>query len=198
MKKHVSKMEAARLLGVSLRTVDNMIHRGELPVIQRLGHPRIPRRALERLGKSTALADRRVEPAEPTEVIAPPQPEVLFDVLIERKLAKMAKESVNTILEPFFQSKTVSDEMRRRQTIAERARWGLYFQKFGCLTCETKTAPHIGCGMCAKCYQRTVGRLRVVVEQAESAVRKRGALIFHDLTEEAQSALRDNGDTRAE
>lgn len=98
-------------------------------------------------------------------------------------------ESVNTILEPFFQSKAVSDEMRRRQTLAERAKHRLAYEKWGCIDCKTKAAPHQASGMCRNCYQRWADRYKIVVEQAESAIRKRSPMMFHDLTAEAQAAL---------
>lgn len=192
---HVSKLEAAQILGVSLRTIDNMVQRGELPVIRCLGTPRIPRRALERLGKSTALAIRRVEPAEV--LTETPQPELLLDVLIEQKLAKMAKSSSDAIMEPFFRPKAASDEIKRRQTLPEQSKWKLYYEKFGCLICETRATPHESHGMCRNCYRRTHGRLKVLIGQAEDAIRKRGALIVHDLTAEAQAALRETGSGEA-
>lgn len=188
MKSHVSKLEAAVMLGVCVKTIDNMVRRDELPVIWCMGRPRIPTRAVEQLGKSTTLALRREAP--PVEIVAPdPVPEVLFDVLIERKLAKMATKAANSALEPFFQTKAVSDEIRRGQTLAEQAKWKLFYAKWGCLICETKAVPHDSCGMCQKCYARTQSRLKQVVQQAEAAFRKRAPMLIHDLTEEAQAAL---------
>lgn len=188
MKSHMSKLEAAVMLGVSIRTIDAMVKRDELPVIWCMGRPRIPRSAVEKLGKSTALAVRREVPVE---IVPPdPMPEVLFDILIERKLAKMATSAANSLLEPFFQSKAVTDEIRRGQTLAEQAKWKLFYAKWGCLICETRAVPHASCGMCQKCYARTQGRIKLVIQQAEDAFRKRAPMLIHDLTEEAEAALR--------
>lgn len=187
MKSHVSKEIAAVSLGVSLRTIENMIQRGELSVIRCLGSVRIPGSELERLGKSTVLALRREVPVE-----VMPQgalPEALFETLIERKLAQMATKAANSVLEPFFQSKAVSDEIRRGQTLAEQAKWKLCYAKWGCLICETRSVPHVACGMCRACYARTQSRIKQVVQQAEAAFRKRAPMLIHDLTEDAKAAL---------
>lgn len=189
MKAHLSKLEAAVMLGVSLRTIDAMVKREELPVIWCMGRPRIPTRAVEQLGKSTTLAIRR----PPVEVIQPPQdelPEVLFDTVLERKLSQMAARSANSIFEPFFQSKSVADEIRRSQPAWERAKHKLVYAKWGCQKCETKSVPHAALGLCHKCYTRWKSRLEMVVKQAEEVFRKRSPMMLHDLTEEAQAALR--------
>lgn len=99
------------------------------------------------------------------------------------------RDSEHLLLRPFFDSRRVSIELRRLQTVPELYKWSEYFRRFGCLICETKRTRHAACGMCPTCYLRTFGRLkRIVAERLQSI----GVQKFNcDAASVAQEALSD-------
>jgi hypothetical protein len=85
----------------------------------------------------------------------------------QRMIARAIEEQVNealsgrgAILQPFFGSKHVSDEIKRRQTVPEQQKFVYYFETWGCMRCDTKLTRHDSCGMCGTCHSLIVGRLR--------------------------------------
>ena len=70
-----------------------------------------------------------------------------------------------TDLDPFFRSRGDSNRIRQAQSPSQRAKWALYFERFGCLLCGRKTSPHASNGMCHQCFQRTWARLRAIVTE---------------------------------
>src|SRR5579863_10118695 len=133
-------------------------------------------------GESKAIVVRPAEVLGPAET---PAAETVIERLIEKKLAEMKERSTaETLFEPFFRSKAIADEIRRHQTITEQQKWSLYYEKFGCLICQTRNRPHDALGMCDRCYQRIHGRLKALLKEAES-----GQQTITDLTEQAQTAF---------
>ena len=91
----------------------------------------------------------------------------------QRMIARAIEEQVNeallgrgAILQPFFGSRAVSDEIKRRQTVPEQHKFSRYFETWGCMRCDTKLARHDSCGMCGTCRSLIVGRLREIVSKA--------------------------------
>lgn len=85
---------------------------------------------------------------------------------IKRMAIQMAAEIVADkealLFEPFFRSRQVAYEIKRLQLVTDQRKWMIYFQRFGCLICETTERIHAGCGMCARCYANTGNRLRQI------------------------------------
>ena len=88
--------------------------------------------------------------------------EALERLIIEKVHAILADRE-DMLLQPFFSSKKVADELRRHQSVPETRKWALYFDKWGCLICgETKTT-HAGNAMCNACKCRTRQRLTAIL-----------------------------------
>ena len=90
---------------------------------------------------------------------------VTLDKLVQQKVAEILTARDEFIFEPFFRSRQVSYEIRRLQTVPEYKKWSVYYQRHGCVCCMESTRPYVGCGMCAKCYDRVATRLRVIVRE---------------------------------
>jgi hypothetical protein len=84
--------------------------------------------------------------------------------LVEQKVAE-ALSGEDAIFEPFFRSKEVAYEAKRRQTVAEQKKWAYYFAEWGCLVCQTRKARHESLGMCQTCHSRTRERLAVILRK---------------------------------
>jgi|SRR6185437_2112646 len=125
--------------------------------------------------------------------LLPPEPRTpeseasLLERLVHKRVAEIMGNREDLLLRPFFDIKRVSDEIRRIQTVPERLKWAVYFQRHGCLVCETKSAANARCGMCSTCYQRTGNRLRrIVAEGLRSGMPER---LSGDLETLAKKAL---------
>jgi len=42
------------------------------------------------------------------------------------------------VFEPFFRSRQVAYELQRLQTVSEQRKFTIYFERYGCLVCETR------------------------------------------------------------
>jgi len=129
-----------------------------------------------------------------TAQLLPPEPRTpeseasLLERLVHKKVAEIMGNREDLLLRPFFDTKRVSDEIRRIQTIPERLKWAVYIERHGCLVCGTKSASNARCGMCSTCYQRTGNRLRrIVAEGMRFGLRER---FTGDLEALAKKALR--------
>ncbi|MGH9564204.1 MAG: hypothetical protein ACRD3S_22355 [Terracidiphilus sp.] len=124
-------------------------------------------------------------PAEPK---TPASDKSLLERLVHEKVTEIMANREDLALRPFFDTKRVSDEIRRLQTMPERMKWAIRFERFGCLVCESKSSPHNACGMCTRCYVRTSQQLKTIVaEGMRSEMRKR---FTGDLEAIAKKALR--------
>jgi len=79
--------------------------------------------------------------------------------LVEERIAEVLAGSQAQDLEPFFQPKDVSDEMKRRATVTDNRKWVYYYETWGCLICDDRKAGHRGLGMCHTCFNRTRNRI---------------------------------------
>ena len=90
------------------------------------------------------------------------------------EIARMVEETVQQALsgqgaelQPFFGSKEVSYEIKRRQTVLEQNKFTYYFEDWGCMVCGSRKAAHGGCGMCGSCYRRVAERLRASLRKRQ-------------------------------
>lgn len=91
--------------------------------------------------------------------------DALERLVIERVNAILADRE-DLILQPFFSTKKVADELRRLQTVPETRKWAFYFARWGCLICGTKRTIHCASGMCQSCKVRTTHRLKKILSEA--------------------------------
>lgn len=81
-------------------------------------------------------------------------------------LAQMVQETVQQAmsgkgaeLQPYFESKEIAYEIKRRQTVLEQNKWSYFYKDWGCMLCGTRKAAHEGHGKCHTCYTRVKQRL---------------------------------------
>ncbi len=85
--------------------------------------------------------------------------------LVQQKVAEIMADRDCVVFEPFFRSRQIAYELQRLQTMPERRKWTVFYQRHGCLICETQERIHTGNGMCGSCYKRTFGRLKVIIKE---------------------------------
>ena len=112
----------------------------------------------------------------------------LIKQMVETRVAEVMADKQNEAFGPFFEVKEISIELRRRQTLAERRKWVVYFEYWGCMACGQKDRPHRCLGMCEKCYTNIQSRLfeirRELMRDTESP-----EIGFKDGVEFARQAL---------
>jgi hypothetical protein len=98
--------------------------------------------------------------------------------LVEIKVAEIMADRDAMIFEPFFRSRQVSYEIKRLQTVPEQEKFRIYYERYGCMCCETKERIHAGNGMCNTCRTKRFQRLAQIVAEGmkgEPAQPARGA-----------------------
>jgi hypothetical protein len=83
----------------------------------------------------------------------------LMDSMVRESMEQIMAEPGASRLQPDFQSREVSDELRRQQAVFERGKWGLYFKKWGCRRCGRKKVNHASSGHGGRCCSLLGGRL---------------------------------------
>lgn len=99
--------------------------------------------------------------------------------LVQQKVAEIMAERDAVVFEPFFRSRQIAYELKRLQTVPEQRKWSVWFERYGCLVCETRERIHVGNGMCTQCYARTFNTLKQIIAEGisgETAQPARGAL----------------------
>lgn len=112
----------------------------------------------------------------------------LLERLVRQRVDEILASREDLLLRPFFDSKRVSSELRNLQTMPERRKWANYFERHGCLVCETRDVPHCALGMCETCHGRTASRLRAIL--AEDARAQESAKFASNLESTAHRAVR--------
>jgi hypothetical protein len=110
--------------------------------------------------------------------------------LIEQKVAEaLSATSSDSIFQPFFQPKAVCDFMKSHLSVSQQKKWAAYYEKWGCMRCETKARAHMSLGLCNPCHQRIWERLRICIREldAESSFE----IPNLDRTDMAQQAILD-------
>jgi hypothetical protein len=105
----------------------------------------------------------------PVEIVSLTRQEINAQTNLDLKsmIAQMVEEGVREAisgkgaeLQPFFGSKEVAYEIKRRQTVHEQNKFTYFYEDWGCMICGTRKARHCGLGMCHTCYTRIKLRLR--------------------------------------
>ena len=112
--------------------------------------------------------------AKPTAIELLPSPQAILrapanrtelDRLVQQKVAEILAARDEFVFEPFFRSRQVAYELKRLQTVPEQRKWTVYFERYGCLLCETRKRIHGGNGMCNRCYLRTFQTLKQIIAE---------------------------------
>ena len=111
-------------------------------------------------------------------------------------LAKLVIEKVNealarsgdSIFEPFFQPQAVAAQMRKQMTVPQQEKFAAYYEKWGCLRCDTKKTNHSSLGLCASCHALVRDRLQVCVKELDA---QRTMMEVVDRTDVAQQVILD-------
>src|SRR5580658_5451919 len=85
--------------------------------------------------------------------------------LVQQKVAEIMAERDVIVFEPFFRSRQIAYELKRLQSVPEQRKWTVYFERYGCLICETQERIHVGNGMCTQCYARTFNTLKQIIRE---------------------------------
>ena len=126
----------------------------------------------------------------PAEIARTPVQRAELDGLVEQRVAEILHARDEFMWEPFFRSRKIAYELKRLQTVSEQRKWSVYYQRFGCLRCETTDRVHVGNGCCDRCYPNTFQRLRQIVGELvkeETAQPARGRLRLDRLLPAARS-----------
>jgi hypothetical protein len=91
--------------------------------------------------------------------------EKTLNLLVQTKVAEIMAERDAIVFEPFFRSRQIAYELKRLQTVPEQMKWRTFFERYGCLLCETRKRIHVGNGMCARCYQNTFNTLKQIIRE---------------------------------
>jgi hypothetical protein len=102
--------------------------------------------------------------------LGPDDAKKLLKDLVQKQVAEIMAQRDDFLFQPFFQQKKVSDEIRRLQTVPEQNKWNRYFDRWGCLRCRKRKAPHYSLGMCARCRGLIFQRLKSVITDTKETI----------------------------
>lgn len=91
-------------------------------------------------------------------------------------------------LQPWFQSREITNEMKRGLTVSEQRKWSAYYLDWGCIACGSKEKGHHSNGFCHLCYCRVKQRLAASIRRRAPAP-SAGDLSFMDTVRMAREAL---------
>jgi protein-arginine kinase activator protein McsA len=94
---------------------------------------------------------------------------------VQEKVAEIMAERDAVVFEPFFRSRQIAYELKRLQTMPEQRKWWVFFERYGCLICETRERIHVGNGMCTQCYSRTFQTLKQIIAEEITGERAHAA-----------------------
>lgn len=69
------------------------------------------------------------------------------------------------IFRPFFEPRERAQAMRRGQSKAERKKYAVLFERYGCLSCHRTDRVHASLGLCEKCHSLWGMRLHQIVRK---------------------------------
>lgn len=70
----------------------------------------------------------------------------------------LGSANLGRFLEPDLGSRAIASGIMARQTVYDRRKHALYFEKWGCRVCSRKDALHCSNGHCQKCFIRVQHR----------------------------------------
>ncbi len=91
--------------------------------------------------------------------------EAKLQAVVQQQLAEALAQKDGILIEPFFRTRRVAEEIRRLQTVPERKKWAAYYERWNCLRCGTNSRPHTSHGMCSRCTVQIVQRLKEIVRE---------------------------------
>jgi hypothetical protein len=103
---------------------------------------------------SRAIQTVKVEIVPPADQAPRRNPLDVLKELVERQVAEILADRDSFAFQPFLNSRQVSYEIRRLQTMPERRAWMVVFAEHGCLYCKRKDLVYFSYGFCAGCYAR--------------------------------------------
>lgn len=78
---------------------------------------------------------------------------------VEEQVRAAMSQGSDSTFQPFFQTREIAYEIKRRQTVTEQKKFGYAYEDWGCLVCGTKERRHQSLWMCSYCYPRMAQRL---------------------------------------
>jgi hypothetical protein len=89
----------------------------------------------------------------------------MLDALVQKRVAEILTAREDFVFEPFFRSRQVAYELKRLQTVPERKKWGIFFERHGCLSCHKQDQPHASSGLCNVCHSHVFRKLKQIVSE---------------------------------
>ena len=89
----------------------------------------------------------------------------MLDALVQKRVAEMLTARDDFVFEPFFRTRQVAYELRRLQTVPERKKWSIRFERRACLSCHKRDQPHASNGLCRVCHGRVFRVLKQIVSE---------------------------------
>ena len=80
--------------------------------------------------------------------------------IVQEEVARILVQKENNLLQPWFTSSAFAQEVRRQQTVEERFKFADFFESEGCLRCRKHTPQHAGNGLCLRCRNWFVYKLK--------------------------------------
>ena len=88
-------------------------------------------------------------------------------LFVEQQVSEALSHQSDRVFQPFFQTREIAHEIKRRQTVGEQNKFPNAFKKYGCLSCGRRDLPHQSLWMCTKCYPRRHQQILSVIREAE-------------------------------
>ena len=109
-----------------------------------------------------------------------------LDKLVMQRVAEIFAKREEFILEPWFRTRRVAQEIRRLQTVQERNAKAIFFERHGCISCHTQDRPHSSSGMCVRCHSTITARLNAIARELTAEHEKQSCVPrdFRKLAEE--------------
>ena len=122
--------------------------------------------------------------------------ELMIAKIVEERVLEALAHPIDAEFQPFFQSKQVADEIKRRQTVTEQHKFSYAYEDWGCLVCGTKERPHYAIWMCENSHARATQRLRSSIRR-RSPDANQPQPTFTDTVKLARAALAPSLETLA-
>jgi len=115
--------------------------------------------------------------------------DMLLDKLVMQRVAEIFAKREEFILEPWFRTRRVAQEIRKLQTVQERNAKAIYFERHGCISCHTQDRPHYSSGICTVCYHHILAELNAIVRES-TAEHEKQPYVARDLGDLAEKCLK--------
>jgi hypothetical protein len=131
--------------------------------VHRKSHPRdnLPLASAEVVPDSGAA----LVPIVPT---PPANLKAVIEIMVRKRVDEILSASGIGEFEPNFRPAEVYRAARQSQSVFERVKWSLYFEKWGCQVCGKKTVAHMHTGHCTTCAVRIGQRLAKIKRDYEA------------------------------